>query len=98
VRGKRVAQAAVVLSGVLVLSGCTRTSIEGLQVRSGPGTGFAVVGTIPEAGTPVRIGCWQRGEAVRGDTVWYRILGPQEGWVTNYYIRTTRELGSNPSC
>ena len=95
---RRLRCSAAVLLGVLLLAGCTRTSIEGLQVRSGPGTGHAVVGTIPEAGTPVRIGCWQRGEPIYGDTVWYRILGPEEGWVTNYYIRTTRELGSNPAC
>jgi len=88
---------AVVL-GVLVLAGCTRTSIEGLQVRSGPGTGHGVVATIPEAGTPVRVSCWQRGEPVRGDDVWYRIGSPEQGWVTNYYIRTTRDFGSAPAC
>lgn len=87
-----------VLLGALALTGCTRTSIEGLQVRSGPGTGYAVVGTIPRAETPVRVGCWRRGEPVRGDTVWYRITGPREGWVTNYYVRTTRELGAVPGC
>ena len=46
----------------------------------------------------MRIDCRRRGEPVRGDTGWYRILGPTEGWVTNYYVRTTRGLGSTPSC
>lgn len=97
-RRRHLGRAGAILLGLLVLAGCTRTSIEGLQVRSGPGTGHPVVGAIPESGTPVRIGCWGRGEPIHGDTVWYRILGPQEGWVTNYYIHSTRELGSSPAC
>ena len=97
-RRRQLGRAGAILLGLLVLAGCTRTSIEGLQVRSGPGTGHAVVGTIPESGTPVRVDCWRRGEPVRGDTVWYRLLGPVEGWVTNYYVHTTRELASTPSC
>ncbi|MEQ3553276.1 SH3 domain-containing protein [Pseudonocardia nematodicida] len=87
-----------VLAGVIVLTGCARTSIEGLQVRSGPGTGHGVVGTIPEVGTPVRVECWQRGEAIFGDTVWYRIASPEQGWVTNYYVRTTGDFGNRSRC
>lgn len=95
---RRIARTGVVLLVLGALAGCTRTTIDGLQVRSGPGTGNGVVAEIPRSGTPVRVTCWSRGEPVLGDTVWYRINGPEVGWVTNYYVRSTSDFGGRPAC
>lgn len=83
---------------VMLLSACATTSIPGLAVRAEPSTGAALVANIPKSGTSVRVQCWSRGEAVYGDPVWYRIAAPQEGWVTNYYIRSTGDHANAPSC
>ncbi len=85
-------RAVVVLAAALLCVACQRTSIDGLNVRSGPSTASAVVGTIADDGTRVEIECWTRGEAVRGDTVWYRIGAPVAGFVTNYYVETTGDV------
>lgn len=98
VPSRRAARVAVLVLAIGALTACTRTSIEGLQVRSGPGTASRVVAEIPRSGTPVRVSCWTRGEPVQGDTVWYRIGAPEEGWVTNYYIRSTSDFGGRPRC
>jgi uncharacterized protein YraI len=82
-----------------LLGACQNTSIDGLNVRSGPSTSSAVVATIDDSGTAVTIDCHTSGEAVRGDTVWYRITRPYTGYVTNYYIRTNSDvLEREPSC
>ncbi|MDN5915268.1 MAG: SH3 domain-containing protein [Pseudonocardia sp.] len=95
---RRVLPAAVVLVSAAVLTGCAQTSIPGVKVRTGPGTGYPVTGTIPQPGTAVAVTCWSRGDAVLGDTVWYRIRSPQAGYVTNYYIRTTGDYANTEPC
>ncbi|MET0190421.1 MAG: hypothetical protein ABW212_15565, partial [Pseudonocardia sediminis] len=81
-----------------VLSGCTQTSIPGLQIPTGPGVGYPVTGAIPRSGTAVAVTCWSRGDAVLGDTVWYRIRSPQPGYVTNYYIKANGDYANTQPC
>lgn len=82
-----------------VLVACDQTSIDELNVRAEPTTSSPVVATIPEVDTGVRITCHTRGEAVRGDTVWYLIESPVRGYVTNYYVRTSGDvLARRPAC
>jgi hypothetical protein len=83
---------------VVVVAGCARTSIPGVAVRAQPTTDAHLVANIPESNTPVRVECWSRGQAVQGDPIWYRIASPQEGWVTNYYIRSNGDHANAPSC
>jgi uncharacterized protein YraI len=95
----RVGRVAAVVAVGALLCACQRTSIEGLNVRSGPTTASEVVAEIEESGTPVVIECHTTGEPVHGDTVWYRITGPHDGYVTNYYVRTTGDvMERTPSC
>lgn len=93
---RRVVRAGLVALACLLVAACQNTSIPGLNVRAGPTTASAVVATIPESGTPVRIACWTYGEPVYGDARWFRLTGPEVGWVTHYYIRSPRS--SIPRC
>ncbi|MFF4358448.1 SH3 domain-containing protein [Streptomyces sp. NPDC001604] len=56
-----------------------------LNVRSGPGTGYRVVGSRP-VGSSVAITCKVRGSGVRGNHRWYR-LAHHRGWVSARYVR-----------
>lgn len=94
----RRSMAVTAVLGVMLLAGCTRTTIPGVQVRTGPTTGSPSAATIPEVDTHVRVQCWTRGERVNGDPVWYRITRPDEGYVTNYYVRTSADYANAPPC
>ncbi|MEU6255518.1 SH3 domain-containing protein [Streptomyces sp. NPDC047043] len=56
-----------------------------LNVRSGPGTGYRVVGSRP-AGARVAVTCKVRGSVVRGNHRWYR-LPHHKGYVSARYVR-----------
>lgn len=88
-----------VVTAVALLTACDSTSIDGLNVRAGPSTATPVVASLDESGTAVTIACHTRGEPVHGDPVWHRITQPYDGYVTNYYVRTTGDvLERKPSC
>ncbi|GAA2516037.1 SH3 domain-containing protein [Streptomyces longisporus] len=55
-----------------------------LNVRSGPGTGYRVVGSRA-VGSSVAITCKVRGSNVRGNHRWYR-LTHHRGWVSARYV------------
>ncbi|MEV6944095.1 SH3 domain-containing protein [Streptomyces sp. NPDC051172] len=55
-----------------------------LNVRSGPGTGYRVVGSRA-VGSSVAITCKVRGSGVRGNHRWYR-LAHHGGWVSARYV------------
>ncbi|MET7478779.1 SH3 domain-containing protein [Streptomyces sp. NPDC005648] len=57
-----------------------------LNVRSGPGTRYRVVGSRP-AGARVAVICEVRGSGVRGDHRWYR-LPHRKGYVSAHYVRS----------
>src|SRR5687767_13961936 len=44
----------------------------GLNMRSGPGTGFRIVGSLRE-GAPLDIACQTTGENIRGSVIWDRL-------------------------
>ncbi|MFJ9628528.1 SH3 domain-containing protein [Streptomyces sp. NPDC091280] len=56
-----------------------------LNVRSGPGTGYRIVGTRP-VGRALPIVCETRGGGVFGNHLWYR-LPHHEGYVSAHYVR-----------
>lgn len=56
-----------------------------LNIRSGPGTGYRIVGTRP-AGRALPIVCKTRGSGVFGNHRWYK-LPHHEGYVSAHYVR-----------
>jgi uncharacterized protein YgiM (DUF1202 family) len=56
-----------------------------LNVRSGPGTGYRVVGSRPVGGS-VALTCKVRGSGVRGNQRWYR-LAHHKGYVSARYVQ-----------
>lgn len=69
-----------------------------LNVRSGPGTGYAVVGSVADGAT-VRITCQARGTAVTGtygtSTLWDRI---GNGYIADAYVYTGADGQVAPTC
>lgn len=60
----------------------------GLNIRSGPGTGYGSKGTLPyEAGGTVI--CWATGTPVNGNSNWDDIVSPYgSGYVSDYWLYT----------
>jgi hypothetical protein len=58
----------------------------GANVRSGPGTGYGVVGGVAE-GQSVTVSCQQYGTTVNGNNVWDYLSG-QGGYVSDFYVLT----------
>ncbi|MGW0835390.1 SH3 domain-containing protein [Streptomyces prunicolor] len=56
-----------------------------MNVRSGPGTGYRIVGTRP-VGRALPIVCETRGSGVFGNHLWYK-LPHHEGYVSAHYVR-----------
>ncbi|MFB7600471.1 SH3 domain-containing protein [Streptomyces sp. NPDC056160] len=65
-----------------------------LHVRSGPGTGYHVIG-VRHAGRLVALKCRAYGSWVRGTHQWYR-LAHVRGYVSAHYVRVVR--GTVPWC
>ena len=69
-----------------------------LTVRSGPGAGYAAVGSVSD-GAAVRITCQSRGSSVTGtygtSTLWDRIGG---GYVSDAYVSTGSDGQVAPTC
>ncbi|WEO99310.1 SH3 domain-containing protein [Streptomyces sp. FXJ1.172] len=61
-----------------------------LNVRSGPGTGYRVIGHR-HAGRLVGLTCKTRGSWVAGNRIWYR-LAHHGGYVSARYVRADRVL------
>lgn len=98
-RSRRYRHIGTIAAAAALTTACQTTSIPGLHVRAQPSTASPVVATVERSGTYVRIDCFVRGESVSGDTVWYRISSPHDGYVTNYYIRTNGNiLATKPRC
>ncbi|MCW7943492.1 hypothetical protein AAW14_15810 [Streptomyces hygroscopicus] len=64
-----------------------------LNVRSGPGTGYRVVGHR-RVGGRVLLVCKKQGSYVHGNARWYRLAGGK-GYVSAHYVRTR---GAVPWC
>lgn len=61
-----------------------------LHVRSGPGTGYRVIGSRP-AGRVLAITCKRQGSSVLGNRLWYR-LAHGKGYVSAHYVRNLRAV------
>ncbi|MFI2200040.1 SH3 domain-containing protein [Streptomyces sp. NPDC020192] len=61
-----------------------------LNVRSGPGTGYRVIGHR-HTGWYLHLTCKARGSSVAGNRAWYR-LAHHGGYVSAHYVRTNRAL------
>ncbi|MEU6777260.1 hypothetical protein [Streptomyces sp. NPDC046759] len=61
-----------------------------LNVRSGPGTGYRVIGHR-RPGRILGLTCKTLGSAVHGDRIWYR-LRHHAGYVSAHYVRAGRAL------
>ncbi|MEU3032274.1 SH3 domain-containing protein [Streptomyces incarnatus] len=59
-----------------------------LNVRSGPGTGYRVVGSR-HTDRLISVSCKTYGSRVRGNHVWYR-LPQHRGYVSAHYVTTHR--------
>lgn len=77
----------VALLIVVCTSACESSTVAGLNVRAAPTTASHIVGKLPSAGTSVHVECFTRGQAIHGQTMWYRISQPRRGYVTAYYVR-----------
>ena len=79
-------------------NGTVRTSGAALTVRSGPGTGYAAVGSLPNRSS-VRIRCHAAGSRVRGtygsSTLWDRV---GDGYVSDAYVYTGSDGRVAPWC
>ncbi|MEU2714443.1 SH3 domain-containing protein [Streptomyces sp. NPDC007205] len=61
-----------------------------LNVRSGPGTGYRVIGHR-HTGRRLALACRTRGSSVHGNRTWYR-LSHHRGYVSARYVRADRAL------
>ncbi|MGW4567346.1 hypothetical protein ACWEN3_34820 [Streptomyces sp. NPDC004561] len=74
----------------LPLTGRVATHRLRLNVRSGPGTGYRVVGHR-STHRLMTLTCKTYGSGVRGNHVWYR-LPRHRGYVSAHYVRTSRAV------
>ncbi|MEU6018405.1 SH3 domain-containing protein [Streptomyces sp. NPDC047515] len=61
-----------------------------LRIRSGPGTGYQVIGSLRPAST-VHIPCKKYGRNVRGNHRWYK-LSHSKGYVSARYVRNVSAI------
>lgn len=60
----------------------------GLNIRTGPGTGYSVAGVIPYTAS-VTVWCYHTGDYVYNDNYWDYITGPYgQGYVSDYWLLT----------
>ncbi|MEU0406490.1 SH3 domain-containing protein [Streptomyces griseorubiginosus] len=69
-----------------------------LTVRSGPGSGYSNVGSLPN-GAIVEVECWTYGTPVSGYTIWTRLYSAGGArYVSDYYLDTGRVQSFLPQC
>ncbi|KAK9727421.1 hypothetical protein K7432_001860 [Basidiobolus ranarum] len=60
---------------------------EGVNIRSGPGTQYSVVGSLA-AGADVQIICQTTGEKIQTTNIWDKVQS--NGYVSDYYVQTNQ--------
>ncbi len=78
---------AMLLAPIVFTAACQTTTGSGLRVRAEPTTASRIIGNLGSSGTAVVVECVIRGEAIYGNTTWYRISAPDTGYVTAYYVQ-----------
>jgi hypothetical protein len=87
------------LLALVCSSACESTTVPGLNVRAAPTTASPIIGRLATAGTAVAIECFTHGQAIHGQSIWYRISAPHKGYVTAYYVHTDGDtLATTHSC
>lgn len=90
---------AALLMVVVCTSACESSTVPRLNIRAAPTTASAIVGKVSGTGAAVQVTCYTRGEAIGGQTLWYRISQPHPGYVTAYYIHSDSDiLASSHPC
>jgi hypothetical protein len=97
-RAYRSPRLVAVLLAVVCTSACHSTAVNRLNVRAEPTTASRVISNLNSAGTSVIVDCFVHGEAIHGNTIWYRIAQPQPGYVSGYYVRADGGDAAAPSC
>ncbi|MBV2356226.1 SH3 domain-containing protein [Streptomyces sp. J2-1] len=75
----------------LPVHGVVATSRARLNIRSGPGTGYRVVGHV-RANRSLTLACKAYGSGVYGNHIWYRLRHHRHAYVAAHYIRTARSV------
>ena len=86
-----------VLLAVVCTSACHSTAVDRLNVRAEPTTASRVIDNLDLAGTSLMVDCFVHGQAIHGNTVWYRIDQPNPGYVSGYYVKSDNNDVA-PSC
>ena|ERR1700733_7183125 len=86
-RAYRSLQIIAVLLAIVSVSACQSTTGSRLNVRAAPTTASRVVDNLGIAGAAIMVDCYVRGQAVYGNSTWYRITSPSTGYVTAYYVK-----------
>ena len=68
------------LLALVFVSACQSTTVDGLRIRAQPTTASPIMGSMGIAGASVIPDCFIRGEAIHGNTTWYRISEPRRGY------------------
>ena len=80
-------------------TGTVMTSGENLNIRSGPGTSYNLIGKLAP-GTVVSFSCYEQGSAVTGpygtETIWDRL--DSGGFVTDAWVYTGSNSAKVPLC
>lgn len=65
-----------------------------VNVRTGPSTGYAVLGTVPSGASPT-YHCWAQGQNINGVDVWFNMTyGSMTGYVSSYYDNSSYSTDS----
>ncbi len=76
-----------------------RTVVNGLHVRVKPTTRSRIFVTLGKVGTRVTVSCYESGQPVSGDAVWYRLTAPEIGYVAGLNLNTGTDPASGvPRC
>jgi hypothetical protein len=76
-----------------------RTLHTGLRVRRRPSTSAKVVHVLGAVGSKVTVNCFTRGTPVLGDSIWYHIVNPRNGFVAGFYLATGGDPAAGvPAC
>ena len=76
-----------------------RTLHTGLRVRKRPSTSAKIVAVLGAVGSEVTVNCFTRGSTVLGDSIWYHIVKPHNGYEAGFYLATGGDPAAGvPAC
>ena len=76
-----------------------RTLHTGLRVRKRPSTSAKIVAVLGTVGSKVTVNCFTHGSTVLGDSIWYHVVNPHNGFVAGFYLATGGDPAAGvPAC